>query len=60
MKEKEIKKLVSEHLKGLRSASGLEELIGKEKMAHFFVEHYLEKIKENLPKPDFNTEDIIK
>ena len=47
MKEKEIKKLVSEYLKGLRSVEELEELIGKEKMAQFFVEHYLEKVKED-------------
>ena len=40
MKAKEIKKLVSEHLKGLRSARELEELIGKEKMAQFFEEHF--------------------
>ena len=57
---KEIKTLVSEHLKGLRSANELEELIGKEKMAQFFVEHYLEKVKEDLPKPDFDIEDIMK
>lgn len=60
MKTKEIKKLVSEHLKGLRSARELEELIGKEKMAQFFVEHYLEKVKEDLPEPDFDIEDIMK
>lgn len=60
MKEKEIKKLVSEHLKGLRSAHELEKLIGKEKMAQFFVEHYLEKVKEDLPEPDFDIEDIMK
>lgn len=60
MKEKEIKKLVSEHLRGLRSVEELEELIGKEKMAQFFAEHYLEKVKENLPEPDFDIEDITK
>ena len=37
MKEKKTKKLVSEHLKGLRNASELEEPIGKEKMTQFFV-----------------------
>jgi hypothetical protein len=31
VKAKKIKKLVSEHLKGLRSAHELEELIGKER-----------------------------
>jgi len=51
---------VSEHLKGLRSVEELEELIGKEKMAQFFVEHYQEKVKEDLPEPDFNIEDIMK
>ena len=60
MKTKEIKKLVSEHLKGLRSVEELEELIGKEKLAQFFVEHYLEKVKEDLPEPDFDIEDIMK
>lgn len=60
MKEKEIKKLVSEYLKGLRSVEELEELIGKEKMAQFFVEHYLEKVKEELTEPDFDIEDIMK
>ena len=45
---------MSEHLKGLRSAHELEKLIGKEKMAQFFVEHYLEKVKEDLPEPDFD------
>lgn len=60
MKTKEIKKLVSEHLKGLRNASELEELIGKEKMAQFFVEHYLEKVKEDLPEPNFDIDDIMK
>ena len=60
MKAKEIKKLVPEHLKELRSVEELEELIGKEKMAQFFVEHYLEKVKEDLPEPAFNIEDIMK
>ena len=60
MKAKEIKKIVSEHLKALRSVEELEELIGKEKMAIFFIEHYLEKIKEDLPEPDFEIEDIMK
>ena len=60
MKEKEIKKLVSEHLKKFRSAHELEELIGKEKMSWFFVEHYLEKVKEDLPEPDFDIEEIMK
>ena len=56
----EIKKLVSEHLKGLRSVKELEELIGKEKMAQFFVAHYMEKVKEDLPEPNFDIEDIMK
>lgn len=60
MKKKEINKLVSEHLKGLKSAHELEDLIGEEEMAQFFVEHYLEKVKEDLPKLDFDTEDIMK
>ena len=60
MKAKEIKKLVSEYLKELRSVEELEELIGKEKMAQFFVEHYLEKAKEDLPEPNFDIEDIMK
>ena len=60
MKAKEIKKLVSEHLKGLRSVHELEELIGKEKMTQFFEEHYLEKVKEDLSEPDFDIEDIMK
>lgn len=51
---------MSEHLKGLRSVEELGELIGKEKMAQFFVEHYLEKVKKNLPEHDFNIEDIMK
>ena len=51
---------MSEHLKGLRSAHELEKLIGKEKMAQFFVEHYLEKVKEDLSEPDFDIEDIMK
>ena len=25
-----------------------------------FVEHYLEKVKEELPEPDFDIEDIMK
>lgn len=54
MKAKEMKKLVSEHLKGLKSVHELEELIGKEKVTQFFVEHYLEKVKEDLPEPDFD------
>ena len=58
--EIKIKTLVSEHLKGLRSATELEELIGKEKMTQFFIEHYLEKVKEDLPEPDFDIEDIMK
>ena len=29
-------------------------------MTQFFVEHYLEKVKEDLPKPDFDIEDIMK
>lgn len=37
-----------------------EELIKKEKMAQFFVKHYLEKVKEDLPEPDFDIEDIMK
>ena len=47
-------------IEGLRSAQELEELTGKEKMAQFFVEHYLGKVKEDLPKPDFDIEDIMK
>ena len=42
--------------KGLRSPSK-ESL---EKLAQFFVEHYLEKVKEDLPEPDFDIEDIMK
>lgn len=57
---KEIKILVSEHLKGFRNINELEGLIGKEKMAQFFIEHYLEKVKEDLPKPNFSIEDIMK
>ena len=38
----------------------LEKMIGKEKLAQFFVEHYLEKVKEYLPEPDFDIEDIMK
>ena len=38
----------------------LEKMIGKEKLAQFFVEHYLEKVKEDLPEPDFDIEDIMK
>lgn len=60
MKTKEIKKLVSEHLKGLRSVEELEELIGKEKLAQFFVEHYLEKVKDDFPEPDFDINKIMK
>lgn len=29
-------------------------------MAQFFVEHYLEKVKKDLPEPDFDIEDIVK
>ena len=54
------KKIVTEHLKELRTADELEDLIGKEKLAQFFVEHYLEKVKEDLPEPDFDIEDIMK
>ena len=46
--------------KELRSVEKLEELIGKEKIAQFFVEHYLEKIKEDLPEPNFDIDDIMK
>lgn len=60
MKTKEIKKIVSEYLKELRSAHELEELIGKEKKTQFFIEHYLDKVKEDLPEPDFDIEDITK
>ena len=58
--DKEIKKLVLEHLKELRSVDELEKLIEKEKFTKFFVEHYLEKVKEDLPEPDFDIEDIMK
>ena len=51
---------MTEHLKELRTADELEDLIGKEKLAQFFVEHYLEKVKEDLPEPDFDIEDIMK
>lgn len=54
------KKIVTEHLKELRTVDELEDLIGKEKLAQFFVEHYLEKVKEDLPEPDFDIEDIMK
>lgn len=37
-----------------------EKLIGKKKIAHFFAEHYLEKIKEDLPEPNFDIDDIMK
>ena len=60
METKEIKKIVTEHLKELRTVDELEDLIGKEKLAQFFVEHYLEKVKEDLPEPDFDIEDIMK
>ena len=59
MKEKEIKKLVSEHLKGLRSARELEELIGKEKMAQF-LQSIIWRRQKDLPEPDFDIEDIMK
>lgn len=36
----------------------MEELI--KKWYNFFVEHYLEKVKEDLPEPDFDIEDIMK
>lgn len=36
----------------------MEELI--KKMTQFFVEHYLEKVKEDLPKLDFDIEDTMK
>ena len=42
-----------------KNASELEGLLGKEKMAQFFVEYYLEKIKEDLSEPDFDIEDIM-
>ena len=29
-------------------------------MTQFFVVYYLEKVKKNFPKPDFNIEDIMK
>lgn len=29
-------------------------------MAQFFVEHYLEKVKEGLPEPNFDIDDIMK
>lgn len=29
-------------------------------MTQFFVDHYLEKVKEDLPEPDFDIEDIMK
>ena len=29
-------------------------------MTQFFVEHYMEKVKEKLPEPDFDIEDIMK
>lgn len=54
------KKIVTEHLKELRTVDELEDLIGKEKLVQFFVEHYLEKVKEDLPEPDFDIEDIMK
>ena len=54
------KKIVTEHLKELRTVDELEDLIGKEKLAQFFVEHYLEKVKEDLSEPDFDIEDIMK
>ena len=57
MKTKEI---MTEHLKELRTVDELEDLIGKEKLAQFFVEHYLEKVKEDLSEPDFDIEDIMK
>lgn len=59
-KTKEIEEVVTEHLKKLRTVDELEDLIGKEKLAQFFIEHYLEKVKENLPEPDFDIEDIMK
>lgn len=60
MKTKEIEEVVTEHLKKLRTVDELEDLIGKEKLAQFFIEHYLEKVKEDLPEPDFDIEDIMK
>lgn len=42
------------------SVEEFEELIGKEKMTQFFIEYYLEKVREDLPEPDFNIEDIMK
>ena len=38
----------------------LEEMIGKEKLTQFFLEHYLGKVKKDLPEPDFDIEDIMK
>ena len=32
----------------------------EEKMTQFFVEHYLGKVKKDLPEPDFDIEDIMK
>lgn len=29
-------------------------------MTQFFLDHYLEKVKEDLPEPDFDIEDIMK
>ena len=60
MKTKEIEEVVTEHLKKLRTVDELEDLIGKEKLVQFFIEHYLEKVKEDLPEPDFDIEDIMK
>lgn len=36
----------------------MEELIKKNDT--IFLEHYLEKVKEDLPEPDFDIEDIMK
>ncbi len=60
MKTKEIEEVVTEHLKKLRTVDELEDLIGKEKLVQFFIEYYLEKVKEDLPEPDFDIEDIMK
>ena len=38
----------------------LGKLNGKEKIAQFFTEHYLEKVKEDLLEPNFDIEDIMK
>jgi len=29
-------------------------------MAQFFIEHYMKKVKEDLPEPDFDIDEIMK